>query len=186
MDEEFPLESELEGIIDESEVLAAPAASDADRPSERAPPATTASSSSDAMVRAPGRRVAASGTALGRFLDRDDVFWCEGGNLMHYASNGDFVAYCDNPDHDRCVLTRTSFPSKRSGRVGQGRPLGRLCAWLMCNDQATRAEHLQHVPSLEDRRRCRQLYRSSAAFRQLEALERPRADGEASEPETVP
>lgn len=117
----------------------------------------------------------------------ESAFHGEGGTIIYYARSGNFSAVCDNPLHGRCILTRTSKPSRSAARAGQGRPLGHLAAWLACNDQVGgHAEHMSFVPSHVERVHWRGLYRDSAGWRYLETCERGRREGESSEPEMVP
>ena len=114
------------------------------------------------------------------------IFECEGGRLVYYESNQNFAAICENPAHGRCVFTRSSTGSKSAARSGQGRPIGKLVAWLFSNDQASKADHRAYEPSLDERVRLRTMYRANETFRNLETHERGQVDGEDSEPEVVP
>ena len=51
----------------------------------------------------------------------------EGGRIVYYSSNKQFMAQCCIQDHVRCSLTRSSQAGKQGG---SGRPLGLLSAWL--------------------------------------------------------
>ena len=67
-----------------------------------------------------------------------------GGKICYYEGSENFVAYCGNPAHGKCELTRTSRASKH--RVGpgfsQGRPLGFMMAWLdQCYACDTKEDH---------------------------------------------
>lgn len=138
------------------------------------------------VVRGPQRGQAAQRGSGTRGAAEEVLFACEGGVLTFYESSGNFAATCDNPAHGRCILTRTSKASERSNRRGQGRPLGYLAAWLATNDQDTREEHRAFMPAIEERRRLRQEYSASVAFKALESSERPPRAGEEEEPESVP
>ena len=50
---------------------------------------------------------------------------------MYEATNCRIYVKCDNPDHDRCILTRTVAASNSTAprKQGQGRPLGLLLLW---------------------------------------------------------
>ena len=73
------------------------------------------------------------------------------GTIKLYQRTHRMVAECNrNP---ACFLTRTTVGSAVPARVGHGRPLGLLVAWLeMCPDGLSRYEHVHHfTPSAEDR-----------------------------------
>ena len=49
------------------------------------------------------------------------------GGLLTFYQQGFFHSPCRQPNHGRCVMTRTALEGRAQG---QGRPLGLLCAWL--------------------------------------------------------
>ena len=116
------------------------------------------------------------------------------GKISFYRGSGNFECVCLRENHNGgCRLTRTSKPSCRAGREGQGRPLGLMAAWLLCDlEIGSRAEHtnpflvlgvISKEKRVEGRRRLRALPSGAA----LEACERPLRDDEpGSEPESVP
>ena len=79
------------------------------------------------------------------------------GSITFYAERMEFVATCTNVERHghRCRLTRGSQPSIRTGREGQGRPLGLLTAWLLRSfdvEFSDRAEHVRMMlPCLAER-----------------------------------
>ena len=72
------------------------------------------------------------------------------------------------------------------GNLGQGRPLGRLAAWLMSHgDFPTKAAHFAWKPDLAYRAVARAWLRTVAGSEDLFSRERPRRDDEASEPDDL-
>lgn len=110
------------------------------------------------------------------------------GKITFYASKGVFEATCRNPDHGKCVLTRT-HKAKASSARGQppkgGRPLGLLAAWLEKGGVGSKEEHWRPDalrPSVELRRAGRAYIRGAQHGPELLAKERPLAEGEPEEP----
>ena len=71
---------------------------------------------------------------------------------------------------------------------GQGRPLGLLAAWLqaaMRPELGTKAAHMAYKPTLQERREARQSLSAAEGVERFLAFERPRAEGELSEPEAI-
>eukprot|EP00959_Pyramimonas_sp_CCMP1952_P017613 373708-Pyramimonas_sp.AAC.1 len=66
--------------------------------------------------------------------------------------------------------------------------MGFALCWLVCNRQGSHADHLSFRPSPVERRVHRVAGRAEydADWRKFEAAERPRRDGEDSEPEHDP
>lgn len=117
-----------------------------------------------------------------------------GGFIRHYSAYSSMVAHCDNPLHgNRCRFTRSTKPSDRSSRAGQGRPLGLLLSWLQVGADEnirTAAEHL-HVsqPDFATRSSCRAELGSLVSADVVQAMlacERPQRPGEGEEPTTIP
>ena len=66
-----------------------------------------------------------------------------GGLLTYYGARRFFTATCRNPDHGRCVLSRTAEAGRRGA---QGRPLGLLTAWLyLGQDLPTKEDHFNRL-----------------------------------------
>lgn len=102
------------------------------------------------------------------------------GNLVFYATSGNFVAECKREGHLRCFKTRTAFPSRRHA---QGRPPGHLFSWLCedgCQDQRN---HLKFAPNIDARRLARMQLKDMDGAAGLFEHERARVAGEDSEPE---
>ena len=76
----------------------------------------------------------------------------------------------------------------RGKALGRGRPLGFLYAWLkashdaMCND---RIAHMQFAPDLTRRKEAREELKTVHGASGLFDAERPKRDGEDSEPDEV-
>ena len=110
----------------------------------------------------------------------------EGGRLCYYTSKEAFTAECGNPDHGRCVLTRTSRGRLKSGRMVGGRPLGYMCAWLLNNHQPEKAGHWPRgglIFDREERQAARGLLEGFPGGQALCERERPQVQGEPDEPE---
>ena len=103
-----------------------------------------------------------------------------GGQLAYFYKGKRFQAICSNPDHGRCVCTR-------SGRLGvtgkEGRPLGLMAAWLKKNGQKEQYDHVYAPdPSFAERAAARTELAKVNGIEQLMAGERPRSEGEGEEP----
>ena len=122
------------------------------------------------------------------------IVWSETGNTIN--------AHCERDCHVRrpdpvlgtpaqcCHTDRSRMASDR--RRGQGRPVGLLIAWLQCQDKyVDKASHqamkifLAGKGGLERRRAARAWLKAQPGFEHVFALERPKRDGEDSEPEVV-
>ena len=100
-----------------------------------------------------------------------------------------FEAKCMH--HNKCTLRRTSRASERPRRQAQGRPLGTMLEWLAAgHTAATKDDHMNPLwlSSLPRhiRHEQRVRMRRDGLFRALEVMERPKREGETSEPEDVP
>ena len=82
-----------------------------------------------------------------------------GGAITWYMSSNLCYAYCDHEDHggrNACRKVRTMNPGRK---MGQGKPLGFLLAWLWAGHEPecraagihSRETHFSHCPSLEQR-----------------------------------
>ena len=114
------------------------------------------------------------------------------GKISYYESNkGIFEATCWNPNHGKCVMTRSARALASSSRAPMprgGRPCGFLAAWLELSCTADKAQHwspeVMHT-SREARRSAREALKATDAGRLLLSYERPRAVDETSEPDTL-
>ena len=117
------------------------------------------------------------------------------GVLRYYDTKRQIVAMCTAPelDHKGCFKTKSTMASPSTARVGQGRPLGILLAWLLFPSDMAKASRDAHVhcedPSFDLRKRCRDEFVRQAAGIPLARLmlerEAPSASFE-DEPERVP
>lgn len=133
--------------------------SDSDSDKSEAPPSPAASSAKDLGDGRPGSArpsaapaspgVASAGGASS-VIERTTALaevQVDGGKLCAYR-NGNFVAYCQNPSHGRCILTRAQAGGRRPA---QGRPCGLLKAWLaMSVDAGVTSNGQATVPRLRD------------------------------------
>lgn len=116
------------------------------------------------------------------------VMHVEGGKLSYYSGGQlNVCAECRNPTHARCVMTRKMVGGRK---VGQGRPLGFLLAWLAKSATvATKDEHwsLACRPTFAERKAARDAFKllPDDDAKGLLAGERPKGLGEDSEPEVV-
>lgn len=110
------------------------------------------------------------------------------GKITFYASKGVFEATCRNPEHGKCVLTRThkGKPPSAPGRFPKGgRPLGLLAAWMEKGGVGSKEEHWAPnvlKPTLAMRRAGREYIRLASNGIALLSKERPLAEGEPDEP----
>jgi len=110
-----------------------------------------------------------------------------GGRRICYYRNGDFTAYCGDPNHGiDCNKSRTSHSGHRRS---QGRPLGFLLAWIMQGDEhAARHDHVHfsRAPSKRSRKYARALLMTFYGADLIAELERPKRDDESDEPRGCP
>ena len=114
-----------------------------------------------------------------------------GGKIAYYSNKAAFEATCPNPAHGHCALTRTSKSrqSRQHGLVA-GRPLGLMCCWLNHAEVASKSDHW-HLPSWHDwctkeaRVEARRALSELPGGPALMGWERAKAEGEASEAETL-
>ena len=109
------------------------------------------------------------------------------GKLSYYSKGARFECECFL--HPRCRLTRTA--KANPSRVGQGRPLGLMAAWLALRERVGDAKEHKHAfvtasLSRQDRAAARVQLRACVNGATLESCEAPKGDAEASEPEQVP
>ena len=81
----------------------------------------------------------------------DEVLQVPGGELRFYAKTNSAVAHCSHHGLQVCRKTRTFNKSNALNRQGQGRPLGKLCAWLQCGahpECRSAADHNQYISTV--------------------------------------
>lgn len=110
------------------------------------------------------------------------------GKIAYYDSKKSFEAICRNPDHGKCVLTRSARGKQVAGKPSRaGRPLGFMAAWLQkAGDLGSKEEHWSHEamhPSRAERIAARATLKQLHEGPELLSFERPKAEGERSEPE---
>lgn len=111
----------------------------------------------------------------------------EGGRIAVYR-NGNFAAYCSNPAHGRCILTRVRHAGRKKA---QGRPCGLLAAWLALSDDpaiTTKKAHMDssNLPGFDARLHHRTNLGTIPGNEDLLSYERPVREGEGPEPEARP
>ena len=148
--------------------------------------ASSGSAASAAVERIPRRR------GRGAALEGLDVWQGEElkfpNGIRFSEPDGKFYATCLDRRHNvgmKCVLTRTCRPGPKKA---QGRPLGFLAAWLLSHEaSATQHDHVFNCrPSRERRRQARRDLSRSPNLPAFLIKERPKRDGEESEPEGDP
>lgn len=114
------------------------------------------------------------------------------GRITFWPAGGKFEAICRNPAHGKCVLTRTHRAKQGltpSGFPKGGRPLGLLAAWLLKADHTDSKEAHWSTDvlgsSFAEREAGRRFVETAPGGDMLLGLERPRAEGEPAEPETL-
>ena len=124
-----------------------------------------------------------------------DAVWFGSGKLTFYPKTNSIEVVCCNLAHNvgktSCKMTRTC--QGRHGKAGLlgGRPCGFLCAWLDWGEQVPdKSSHWAKLLwsselSLPKRRDARAKLLSFPAGVQLASHERPQAQGEAEEPDTL-
>ena len=110
------------------------------------------------------------------------------GELRYSASKTELYALCKHPLHrdGRCLRARNAKASARLTLAGRGhvRPLGMLAAWLL-HECEERVYHKAYNPSHTERLLARVALRDRLASMALVEQERPRRDGEDSEPDAI-
>ena len=100
---------------------------------------------------------------------------------LRYNSVGNFIrAHCNK--HPKCTKQRQTTP----GRLGAGRPIGMLIAWLK-HDAESKVHHMVHNPSYEARQSARAEFNQmpgSSDFAQFERRKYHSEDGD--EPLRIP
>lgn len=176
------------GALVDAVVVAAP-----DEPAEEAGDARVEELAPAAVVQAAQGQVPRPLLARGGIGAADFTVHLEFGSIRFYFSRLEMVAHCGNPAHGkRCRLSRSVQASAATSRIGQGRPVGLLGAWLMAGQQdqnlTTHEAHvrMRPLPDLDSRRSARLLVAGRPDGLELLAFERPQRDGEPEEPESVP
>ena len=108
--------------------------------------------------------------------------------IKHKPSANDAFVTCNC--HANCTKTKTlnATTSTSNRRQGQGRVLGFLAAWALdVHKFASKQEHMQTCnPSFESRKAARTRLHEEPNADAFFALERPKLEGEDSEPEICP
>ena len=108
-------------------------------------------------------------------------------HMFELGSRKEFFAICPCEHHaPDCRRYRTAHAGRKAA---QGRPLGLLAAWLHAGCQpaiADRSDHKAWQPTREQRIAGRALVRADPNADLFFAHERPRKEGEDSEPEGIP
>ena len=94
-----------------------------------------------------------------------------GSSIAYYANSGRFYAYCKEPGHGKCLVSR----------VRNKRPLGFLFAWLLSasdSDKDSRDSHSNHKPDKADRALARLALHARQDCHGLLSCERPLKAGE--------
>ena len=93
-------------------------------------------------------------------------------------------ATCRAPGHGSCIKTKTAKPGPK---IGQGRPLGYLAAWLKAGPSfvGSKADHMKYIPSFDERRAARRGVAHIPGVRTLFEAERVPEGDEGSEPDVL-
>eukprot|EP00971_Amphidinium_carterae_P175667 3481791-Amphidinium_carterae.1 len=108
------------------------------------------------------------------------------GRLSFYPSKSCFEAVCGNRAHGRCVMSRTNR-CRKNGNIG-GRPVPFLCCFLENSGVASKQDHFATANLAfpkHKRTTWRRHLEQTPEGRHLLSLERPRQQGEDSEPESL-
>ena len=103
-----------------------------------------------------------------------------------------FEFICGNKAHAQCVKTKRAHESRGKGKAfnaAQGRPIGWGVAWLSEHTIVDRDDHFNYKPDAAARIFARDFARlelSDDDFAFLMEKERPKRDGENSEPDDEP
>jgi len=122
----------------------------------------------------------------------DGIVHLPQGCVRLYLARREVVAHCNNPAHgNKCRLSRKLTEWRGKARLGQGRPLGLLVAWLQLAidprcDTTQSHVHIQPLPSFAERVAARAFFKTLPGSEPFLQEERPCRDGEEEEPEFVP
>lgn len=122
------------------------------------------------------------------------VLFVPGGKVVYYGGrHQNMVAMFENLTHGRCVKTKTTKGASRQTPAArsQGRPLGYLAAWLARGAALdSKEDHWgpEGQPTKEERTASRANVKEMGGTDAMGLLasERPKRDGEESEPEVAP
>jgi hypothetical protein len=117
-----------------------------------------------------------------------------GGVIRFYQNKNSFTATCCNPNHGKCVITRTALTaanekSSNTNVIAKGRPLGFMTAWLaMSEHTADKEDHwdTDKAPNFVTRVAARNQLADIPKASALLAKERPQRAGEGPEPIGLP
>ena len=139
---------------------------------------SSSSSSSSALVRLRG--------------NADAAVAVPGGVIRYYENKNQFTATCGNPDHGKCIVTRTSRAAANASTTmnqniaAKGRPLGFLTSWLALSEHTVdKDEHWDrdNAPDWATRIAARASLSHIAGADDLLKHERAQHAGEGTEPE---
>ena len=103
------------------------------------------------------------------------VFSVPSGGELRYNTVGKFIrAHCHR--HPKCTRQRQTTP----GRLGAGRPIGGLIAWLQ-RDADDKAHHMSYTPSFEKRLAARQQFNQWDGSEEFSQFERKKYNWEVGE-----
>ena len=166
----------------DSDLAIAATETDSGQPASSAPAAPDAGQPSSSSSRA---------AEFGRVMNPDEIEITGYGSIKFYATTQHMSAFCTyhkERDGVDCRKSRTvraaAANSTHGSRLGQGRPIGLLCAWLLNPD--SHAESRSAVPKYEQRCEARELFnqmQGSSVFAQHERTRRP---NEEEEPKQIP
>jgi hypothetical protein len=150
------------------------------------PPDPTVAVVLEAVLGASGGDEARAGVGFGdREADVEVPFGFGSGRIVHYSSNRSFVAYCGNPAHGRCVLTRSSGLFSEPNARGR-RPLGIMATWLAfaehCPDKGSHWDWAELPFMHEERTEQRQMLMATPCGPLLSVFERGKRGEEPDEP----
>lgn len=198
--EEFQMEMELEELMEEAGVIAELGLGvdpDVDMPGDAdLVPANSsdavlepqAPQPEDASVPPPPPPLMAGGR-LGRQKAATATWQVLGGRISFYSKKNAFEGVCQNPEHGKCVATRTNKSKGlcEDGLPKGGRPVGFLAAWLSHSETTqTKEEHWAAFDNSHEQRLDlrREIARTQGGAHLL-TFERPLVDGESEEPRTL-
>ena len=109
-----------------------------------------------------------------------------GGQIAYY-NNGNFVATCNVPDHDVCILTKVGRVAKSMcGISPKGRPLGLMAGWMLrgmlCDDKEEHWQPDNFELPLSERKGARRALETAPGAEDLWQFEREDPNAEEGEP----
>lgn len=158
-------------------------------------PASADAADGDNASVGPGDAKPASPSASRAFASRDrsstETLSVPGCGLIRFLPGQNvLVAVCDHPGHGDCRRQKTLASSSTGTQrgLGQGRPLGFLCAWLRQQmDHDDRERHVRFNPSFDQRKLARQWLVTNVAEASSFSQQHERAcrAGEDAEPKSI-